>query len=95
MSDQTSAMPTHVATPAILDTNLRRLVDDFVRSVEQDLSSLRMQHITRRKVGKIDPASVPLPDSDASRSSSPLQRSTPSSAMRRARESGHFSPEKL
>ena len=75
------------------------MTDDDVRqafrSVEQELERLRTQHVTTRKTVRIDPASVPLPDSDFSRSSSPGQHSKPSSAMQRARDSGHFSPEEL
>ena len=94
-SNRTLGMLTNVSTPPMLDANLRRLVDNFVHSVEQDLTSLHMQHITRHKAVKIDPASVPLPDSDTSRSSAPVQWSTPSLMMKRARESGHFSSEEL
>ena len=74
--------------------------DDVHRAfsfVEQELERLRTQHVTCRRTSKsdksvrIDPASVPLPDSDESRSPSPTLRSSPSCVMQRAHDSGQFS----
>ena len=92
-SQITSTPITHT-TPVMPEDNLRRLVDDFVHSVQHDIASLRAQHITRRKTVKLNKpvsATVPLLDSDVSRSASPALITSPSLVMQRARTSGQFS----
>ena len=84
------------ATPAMTDEDVRLAF----RSVEQELERLRTQHVTHRKSVRIDPSlervrRVPLPDSDTSRSPSPVQHTSPSMVMQRARNSGQFSPADL
>ena len=69
-------------------------------SVEKELERLRTAHVTYRKSVKFDPqlsrtSRVPLPISDNSRSPSPVLHSSPSSVMKRARDSGQFSPADL
>ena len=74
---RTPSPPAEDVTPLMSDEDLRRVF----RSIEQELDNLHTQHVTRRKTGKsvrIDPAFVPLPDSDWSRSPSPAPRSSPS-----------------
>ena len=42
-----------VITPVMTDDDLRRLVDDFVHSVQHDIASLRAQYVTRRQAVKL------------------------------------------
>ena len=85
-SDRTSVQHPLVQTPILSDEDIRR---QFC-AVEQELERLNTQYVTKRKSVRIDPAFMPPPDSDVSRSPSPVQPATPFSAMKRARESGQF-----
>ena len=70
-------------------------IADKFRSVEAELERLRLQHVTYLRSVQVDPASVPLPVSDDSRSPSPVNRVSPASTLKRARESGNFSREEV
>ena len=69
------------ATPLVTEASIAHKF----RSVEAELE----------RGSRIDPAFVPLPISDDSRSPSPVRHASPSSTLKRARDSGHFSRDEI